>query len=127
MATQIAMYRGDDATFPFTLTQGGLPVDLTTATAIVFSGRLAADFDADEAPAFAIDLSSGVTRLANQDTTGKGKVTVKIPDTVSVDLELGKYLCDIQVTLGDIWTWPEPVYGQSTLIRLRVKADVTHP
>jgi len=32
MALQIAMYRGDDKTFPFTLTQGGVAVDLTGAT-----------------------------------------------------------------------------------------------
>jgi len=88
---------------------------------------VAADFYEDEAAAFAITLSDGVTRLPDQSTTGKGKITVKIPDTVSVDLEPGLYLCDIEVTMTDVWTWPEPVYGDSSLIRLKVKADVTHP
>lgn len=127
MALQLAMYRGDDATFAFTLTQGGVAVDLTAATSIAFSGRVAADFDEDEAPAFTVTLADGVTKVADQPGVGKGKITVKVQDTVSVDLEPGLYLCDVQVTMTDIWTWPEPVYGVSTLIRLRIKADVTHP
>ena len=121
------MYRGDDKDFAFTLTQDALPVDLTGA-AIVFSGRAADDFDADEAAAFTLSEADGdIDILTDQATTGKGKVTVTIPADVSVDL-LGLYLCDVEVTLGgEVWTWPEPAYGQSTLIRLKVKADVTHP
>lgn len=122
MGQQIAMYRGDDAIFPFTLTQGGVAVDLTGA-AIVFSARVAADFAVDEAA----PLIVSATILPDQATTGKGKITVTIPSADSIDLATGLYLCDVQVTLaGDVWTWPEPVYGQSTLIRLRIKADVSH-
>lgn len=128
MATEITMYRGDDATFPFTLTQGGDPVDLTGAV-IVFSGRLAADFDEDEAaPLILTEAGGDIVILPDQTTTDKGKIEVTIPATVSVDLDTAKYLCDIEVTLGgSVWTWPEPVYGESTLLRLRIKADVTHP
>lgn len=127
MALEISMYRGDDATFPFTLTQGGTPQDLTGAT-LVFSCRLASTFeDADEDAAAALIVSGGDIVLANQGTD-PGEITVTVPAADSVDLTTGKYLCDVQVTEsgGDIWTWPEPVYGESTLIRLRVKPDVTH-
>lgn len=128
MAQEITMYRGDDKTFPFTLTQGGVAVDLTGA-AIVFSARLKADFDTDEAAPLILSEAAGdIVILPDQATTGKGKITVTIPATDSVNLESALYLCDVEVTLsGDIWTWPEPIYGQSTLIRLRVKGDVTHP
>jgi hypothetical protein len=126
MSVHIAAYRGDDTVFPFTLTRGGLPVDLSTAT-VVFSGRIAADFSVDEAPAFSLTSGTDIEILANQTTTDKGMVEVTIPATVSIDLEPVLYLCDIEVTDTDVWTWPEPAYGQSTLIRLRMKADVTHP
>jgi hypothetical protein len=126
MSVHIAAYRGDDTIFPFTLTRGGLPVDLSTAV-VVFSGRIAADFAVDEAPAFSLTSGTDIEILPNQTTTDKGMVEVTVPATVSVDLEPVLYLCDIEVTDGDVWTWPEPAYGQSTLIRLRVKADVTHP
>ena len=131
MATEITMYRGDDATFPFTLTQGGAAVDLTGA-AIVFSGRLGSDFEQDDeepvAPLILSEADGDIVILPNQSTTDKGKIEVTIPATDSVDLETAeKYLCDIEVTLaGSVWTWPEPVYGESTLIRLQIKADVTH-
>jgi hypothetical protein len=126
MSVHIAAYRGDDTVFPFTLTRGGLPVDLSTAT-VVFSGRIAADFAVDEAPAFSLTSGTDIEILADQSGTEKGMVEVTIPASVSVDLALGLYLCDIEVTDTEVWTWPEAVYGQSTLIRLRVKADVTHP
>jgi hypothetical protein len=126
VATELAMYRGDDKTFPFTLTQNALPVDLTGA-AITFSGRLATDFDGTDAAAFTLVEPTNITILPNQDTTGKGKITVTIPATVSVDLDTELYLCDIEVTDGTVWTWPEPIFGDSSLIRLRIKADVTHP
>ena len=122
-ALQIAMYRGDDATFPFTLTQGGVAVDLTGYT-VTFSGRVAADFAVDEVAPIIVVASLA----ADQPGVGKGKVTVAIPDTVSVLLAPGLYLCDLSAVSGStVWTWPEPVYGQSTLIRLRIKADVGHP
>jgi hypothetical protein len=126
MSIHVAAYRGDDTVLPFTLTRGGVPVDLSTAT-VVFSGRIAADFAVDEAPAFSLTSGTDIEILADQATTEKGMVEVTIPATVSIDLEPVLYLCDIEVTDTDVWTWPEPVYGQSTLIRLRVKADVTHP
>lgn len=123
MATQITMYRGDDKAFPFTLTQGGAAQTLTGAS-IVFSARKALD---DETPALSLSTTDGDIVIAADQVADKGEVTVTIPATDSVDL-LGLYLCDIEVTLGgNVWTWPEPVYGQSTLIRLRVKADVTQP
>lgn len=122
MATQIAMYRGDDAVFPFTLTQGGVAVDLTGYT-VTFSARLAADFAVDEVAPVIVTAA----QAADQPGVGKGKVTVTIPDTVSVLLAPGLYLCDLSADkAGLIWTWPEPIYGQSTLIRLRIKADVGH-
>lgn len=130
MATEITMYRGDDATFPFTLTQGGAAVDLTGA-AIVFSGRLASDFEQDDeeatAPIILTEADGDIVILPNQTTTDKGKIEVTIPATVSVDLDTETYLCDVEVTLASlVWTWPEPVFDESTLIRLRIKADVTH-
>lgn len=123
MTEHISMYRGDDKTFPFTLTQGGVAVDLTGYT-VTFSGRVAADIDVDETAPIVVVAS----QVADQPGTGKGKVTVTIPDTVSVDLAPGLYLCDLEaVSGGTTWTWPEPEYGVSTLIRLRVKKDVGHP
>ncbi len=123
MSLELAMYRGDDHTFPFTLTQGGVTVDLTGYT-VVFSGRKAEDFDVDETAPIVVTAALA----ADQGTTGKGKITVAIPDTLSVDLEPGLYLCDVQATnAGLVWTWPEAIFGDSALIRLMVKADVTHP
>jgi hypothetical protein len=119
MSTHIAMYRGDDATFPFTLTRDGVAVDLTTAT-VTFTARKTL---ADVAPTITV---TPVTLLPNQTTTDKGKVEVTIPAASTIALAPGLLFCDIEVTDGDVWTWPEPEYGQSTLIRLRIKADVTH-
>ena len=120
------MYRGDDATFAFTLTQAGVAVDLTGA-AITFSAR--AELDDTTALVSLTSAGGAITILPDQTTTGKGKITLKVPDTVSVDLDPGTYFADFQVTEtdGDIWTWPEPTFDDSTLIRFRVKADVTHP
>jgi hypothetical protein len=92
---------------------------------VTFSARVAADFAVDEVPAIVV---TPVAQVADQPGVGKGKVTLTIPDTATVDLEPGLYLCDFEVTeAGEVWTWPEAVYGQSTLIRLRIKADVTRP
>lgn len=126
MAEHITMYRGDDQTFPFTLTQGGVAVDLTAAT-VVFSARAALD---DETPTLTLSTTDGdITILPDQATTGKGKITVTVPAADSIDLDTVTYLADIQVTEsgGAVWTWPEAVYGESTLIRLRIKGDVTRP
>ena len=120
------MYRGDDATFAFTLTQGGVAVDLTGA-AIVFSARAELT---DVAPLVTLTEADGdITILPDQTTTGKGKITLKVPHAVSVDLDVGTYFADFEVTEtdGDVWTWPEPTFDDSTLIRFRVKADVTQP
>jgi hypothetical protein len=124
--TTIVMYRGDDKTFPFTLTQGELPVDLTGAS-IAFTART--EIDATTASLSLTSVGGDITILPNQTTTDKGKITVTIPAADSVDLDPGTYLADIQVTEadGDIWTWPEPDDDQSTLIRLKIRGDVNIP
>lgn len=127
----IVMYRGDDTAFPFTLTQGGLPVDLTDWT-LLFS----ATTDIDGAALFV--RSSEVAYGAGfeididpaQTTTGKGKIVVNIESANTVDLARNTLLlCDIEGTDDDglIHTFPEPSTDQSTLIRLRIRGDVTIP
>lgn len=119
------MYRGDDRTFSFTVALDGAPVDLTGA-AITFSARAALD---DVDPTFTLTETGGdIEILPDQGTTGKGKITVTIPSADTVDLEPGLLLCDVQILLdGSTWTWPEAAFSDSTLIRLRIKGDVTQP
>lgn len=125
------MYRGDDRAFPLTISEGGTAIDLTDYT-IKFTCRTAID-----ATTPSISLSSEVVYGTGfeididpaQTTTGAGKITLNIPGTATVDLERGTtLLCDIELTDpdGKVRTAPEPDLDQSTLIKLKIRADVTH-
>ena len=121
--TEIVLYRGDDRDFPFTITQGGLPLSLTGAVCI-FTARTAID-----ATTATISLSSadgGIT-IATDQVADKGKITVHIPGSATSALTEGvTLLADVQTTIaGDVFTWPEADSDQSTLIRLKVRMDVT--
>jgi hypothetical protein len=118
------MYRGDDRDFPFTITRGGLPLDLTAATC-VFS----ATTDIDETASFSLSSADGGITIAADQVADKGEVTVHIPASATVDFTDGAtLLCDIETTIaGDVFTWPEAVANQSALIRLKVRQDVTVP
>lgn len=126
MSMQLVMYRGDDRSWEVTLTVDGEPVDLTGAD-ITFTAREALD---DEEPVLVLTSNDGdITIDPDQTTDGKGKLVLAIGAEATEDLERGTtLLCDFEVTdlEGLKRTWPEAVYGQSTLIRLRIKGDVTH-
>jgi hypothetical protein len=130
MALELVMYRGDDRDFDFTLTQDDVTVNLTGAS-IVFTGRLSTDFDGDLATdVLTLSTAGGhITLAADQAGAGKGMLTLTIPAESTVDLTTGTYLCDFEVTdvSGNVRTWPDAEYGQSTLIRLRLKKDATRP
>jgi hypothetical protein len=125
MSLELVMYRGDDRTFTFALTADDLPVDLTTAS-IVFTAR--ADID-DATPTLSLSTTGGdIVIDPDQVGAGKGKLTVTIPaaDTVAIARNT-TLLCDLEVTDGGVTrTWPEAIYGQSSLIRLRIRGDITH-
>ena len=126
MSLQLVMYRGDEREFEITLTENDLPIDLTGA-AVVFTAR--ADLD-DLEPTFTLTSVGGdIVINPDQVGAGKGKFTLTVPSTATIDLERGvTLLCDVEVTIGgDVRTWPDADYGQSTLIRLKVRGDVTHP
>lgn len=131
MSLQLVMYRGDDREFEIALTENDLPIDLTGA-AIVFTAR--ADLD-DPDPAFSLSSTDGdIVINPDQVGAGKGKFTLTVPSAATIDLEPVEpkraitLLCDVEVTVGGaVRTWPDADYGQSTLIRLRVRSDVTHP
>lgn len=130
--TSLVMYRGDDRAFPLTLTEGGTAIDLTGYT-VKFTCRTAIDATTET-----IGLASGVVYGTgfeididpDQTTTGAGKITLNIPGTATSTLE-GRttLLCDIELTDpdGNVRTAPEPSLDQSTLIKLKIRADVTHP
>lgn len=129
--TALVMYRGDDRAFPLTITEGGTAIDLTDYT-VKFTCRTAID-STDEA----ISLSSDTVYLTgheididpDQTTTGAGKVILNIPASATSALSKGTtLLCDIELTDPDglVRTAPEPDLDQSTLIRLKIRADVTH-
>lgn len=126
MSLQIVQYRGDDREYVFTLTADDVPVDLTGVTEITFTGRTAADFDSTDAPALALSLTDTDIAIDGDPTTGIITVTVPSADTVNFETPL-TLLCDVQVTFADGTkrTWPDALYGQSSLIRLRVRGDVT--
>lgn len=124
MSLQLVMYRGDDRSWDFVLTEEDAPVDLTSAT-VAFSCRT--DID-DAAPTLSYTSPAGGIVIDPDQVTNKGKVTLTIPsaDTEAIARNT-TLLCDLQVTNGGVTrTWPEAVYGQSTLIRLRIKGDITH-
>lgn len=126
------MYRGDDRDFTITLTEGGTPIDLTDYSV---KATFRADID-DETPTFALDstvvLGSGfeIDIDPDQAGAGKGKVTLHVRTADTVSLERGVTLLgDIELTDtdGNVRTAPEPSLDQSTLIRLKIRGDVTHP
>ena len=129
--TSLVMYRGDDRAFPLTLTEGGTAIDLTDYT-IKFTCRTTIDATTESislssetayGSGFEIDIDP------DQATTGTGKVVINIPSTATSSLTTGTtLLCDIELTDGDgkVRTAPEPDLDQSTLIKLKIRADVTH-
>lgn len=119
--TTILMYRGDDRDFPFTVTKGGTPLNLTGATV-----EFAAATAVGETPSFVLSSADGGITIAADQGTDPGEIVVHIPASATEDFTEGRtLLCDIQVTdSGDVFTWPEPEDDQSTLIRLKVRADI---
>lgn len=130
MSLQRAMYRGDDRSFEFTLTADDEPIDLTGAS-IVFSGRTKADFHVDEvAPLILTSDAGDIVIDPDQAGYGMGVVTLNIPAAATIDFTTPlTLLCDFEVTdtYGLVRTWPDAAYGESTLIRLRIRGDATHP
>lgn len=118
------MYRGDDRDFAFTITAGGTPLALTGAS-IVFTAR--ADID-DVEPAIYLTSTGGAIVPDADQVTNPGELVLSIPSTATEDIERNTtLLCDFQVTVGGkVRTWPEAVFGESTLIRLRIRGDVSH-
>jgi hypothetical protein len=131
MTTNLVMYRGDDRDFSVTVTEGGLPLDLTGYSAIA---TFRADID-DETPTFVLDssvvLDAGFEIDIDPDqVTNKGELTLHVRAADTIDLERGVILLgDIQLTDGNglIRTTPEASLTESTLIKLKIRADVTHP
>lgn len=129
--TSIVMYRGDDRDFELTLTESALPIDLTDYS-IKFTAR--ADIDDDE-PVFVLESTvvyeTGFEIDIDPDQVGagKGKITLHIQSADTLALTRGTtLLCDIELTDpdGHVRTAPEPSLNQSTLIRLKIRGDVTH-
>lgn len=122
MSTDIVMYRGDDRDFTFTVTEDGAPLDLTGAS-IVFTAR--ADLD-DAEPT--IYLTGGAIVPDADQTTNPGVLVLSIPSTATADIARNTtLLCDFEVTIGGkVRTWPDAKFGESTLIRLRIRGDVSH-
>lgn len=124
MSTEIVMYRGDDHDFTFTLTSGGTEIDLTTAS-IVFTGRVAID---DVEPTLYLTSTDGDIVPDADQTTNPGLLVLTVPASATLALERNTtLLCDFEVTdAGKVTTWPEPLFGQTTLIKLRIRGDITH-
>ena len=120
----IVMYRGDDQDFTFTVTEDGDPVDLSTAS-IVFTARK--DIDDTEPTIHLTSTGGDIVPDADQ-TTNPGVLVLSIPSTATEALDRDTLLLgDFEVTIaGKVRTWPEPKFGDSTLIRLRIRGDVTH-
>lgn len=128
MSLELVMYRGDDRSWDFTLTKDEVAVDLTGAT-IAFTCRTKDDFDTDP-PLLALTSATSAIVIDADQVTNAGQLTLNIAaaDTLEIDRNT-TMLCDFEVTdaSGDVRTWPEAVYGESTLIKLRIKGDVTRP
>lgn len=131
MSTHLVMYRGDDRDFPLTITEEGLPLDLTDYTV---KATFREDID-DVDYAFQLDstvaLDAGfeIDVDADQSGAGKGKIILHVRNGDTSALERGTTLIgDIELTDGDglVRTAPEPAWGESTLIKLKIRADVTH-
>lgn len=122
--TTLVMYRGDDRDFPLTITSGGDPLALTGAT-VVFTAREAID---SETASFSLSSADGGITIAADQVVDTGEITVHVPASATEDFTDGlTLLCDVQVTNGGVvFTWPEADADESTLIRLKVRLDVTH-
>lgn len=120
----LVMYRGDDRDFPLTITKGAVTLTLTGAV-VVFTARVAID---DVAASFSLTSADGGITIAADQVVDKGEITVHVPASATVAFTEGAtLLCDVEVTLGgDVFTWPEASDDGSTLIRLRVRQDVSH-
>ena len=129
MATQWVMYRGDDRSFDFTVTNEDGEVDLTGAS-IVFTARHSTDFD-EVVPAISLSSDDGYIVIdPDQTGYGMGMLTLSIPAASTVDLDRNiTLLADFQVTdtYGEVRTYPDATYADSTLIRLRIRGDATLP
>lgn len=132
MTTNLVMYRGDDRDYPLTLTETALPIDLTGYS---IKATFRDDID-DELATFQLDstvvLGSGFEIDIDPDQVGagKGKITLHIRSADTIDLDRGTTLIgDIELTDGDgnVRTAPEPSLDQSTLIKLKIRGDVTRP
>lgn len=117
------MYRGDDRDFTITLTEDGSPIDLTGYSVV---STFRDDIDSDTAT-FQLMTADASIEIAADPTTGV--ITLHIPSTATADLERNiTLLGDIELTdgSGNVRTAPEPSLDESTLIRLKIRADVTH-
>jgi hypothetical protein len=131
MTTDLVMYRGDDRDFLVTITDDSLPFDLSGYSVMA---TFRADID-DADPVFVLDssvaLGAGFQIDIDADQiTNAGQLTLHVREADTIGLERGLTLLgDIQLTDIDglIRTAPEPAFGHSTLIRLKIRADVTHP
>jgi hypothetical protein len=130
--TSLVMYRGDDRDFELTLTESAVPIDLTDYT-IKFTAR--DDIDDDD-PVFVLESTVvyedgfEIDIDPDQTTTGAGKITLHIQAADTLALTRGTtLLCDIELTDpdGHVRTAPEPSLTESTLIRLKIRGDVTRP
>lgn len=117
----LVMYRGDDRDFPLTITSDGAPLDLTDAV-VVFTARTT--LDATTAQISLTSADDGITIDPDQ-TTNAGKLIVHVPSASTADFA-GTLLADLQITDVDdkILTWPEAAEAGSTLIHLKVRANV---
>jgi hypothetical protein len=126
------MYRGDDRDFDLTLTEATVPIDLT-GYSIKFTAR--DDID-DVEPVFVLESTVAyetgfeIDIDPDQTTTGAGKLTLHIQSADTLALTRGTtLLCDIELTDpdGHVRTAPEPSLTVSTLIKLKIRGDVTRP
>ena len=129
--TDLVMYRGDDRDFTVTIKEDDLPIDLTGYSV---KATFRDEID-DEAPVFVLDSSvvfgTGFEIDIDPDqVANKGKLTMHIRTADTIDLVRGTTLFgDIQLTdgAGNVRTAPEPAWDESTLIRLKIRGDVTRP
>lgn len=119
----LRMYRGDDRSWPMTLTADGDPIDLTGATDARFTAVRVPEGDA----VIACSLGDGVA-ITNP-LTGAITVTLAGSNTSGLDIP-DTYLrlyWDVEVTdvSGNHRTWPEDANGRPRLGRLLVFGDTS--
>lgn len=105
--SSITRVRGDDWAIAGTISAGGAPVDLTSAT-ITSQIRRTAD-------------SATVTETftVTKTNAAAGEITLSLSDTETALIKPGAYVYDLQVVIGSTTT----TYGAGS--PLVVKADVT--